>query len=172
MRRIHIALTVLLAVGMIATAAAALTITTDFPNSAPGGTHVQSGTITCTVSGLTVTCGGFELAGVGNANASALLVATYTATINCENNGGKIVAVKTGTFTAPSQSDTLSPENGRLLVPSTNATAPTEAEFLEQQTCPNPNWTPELAGGITLSTFTYTLTFVGFTTNAITITGP
>jgi hypothetical protein len=51
-------------------------------------------------------------------------------------------------------------------------TAPTEQQFLAQQTCPNPNWTPTIPGGITLSSFTYTVTFAGFSGPYITITGP
>jgi hypothetical protein len=39
--------------------------------------------------------------------------------------------------------------------------------------CPNPNWTPEFhPGTLTLNSFTYTLTFAGFTGAYITITGP
>ena len=77
MRRILIALIVLLAVGMTATAAISQTIN---PANAPGGTHLQSGTIGCSVGqdGLTVTCNGFELAGVGNTNADVSLTASYS----------------------------------------------------------------------------------------------
>jgi hypothetical protein len=56
-------------------------------------------------------------------------------------------------------------------VPSLAATAPSEQQFLAQQTCPNPNWTPTIPGGITLSSFTYTVSFQGFSGPYITITG-
>jgi hypothetical protein len=50
---------------------------------------------------------------------------------------------------------------------------PTPEDFFEAATCPNGNWTKSLAGGsITLDSFTYTLHFVGFTGDFITITGP
>jgi hypothetical protein len=40
-------------------------------------------------------------------------------------------------------------------------------------TCPNGNWTKELESGtVTLSSFTYTLTFAGLSGPYITITGP
>ena len=55
----------------------------------------------------------------------------------------------------------------------TSAPAPSEEEFEALATCPNPNWTAEiLAGSITLSSFTYELTFAGFEEPAISITGP
>jgi hypothetical protein len=64
--------------------------------------------------------------------------------------------------------------NGRLTVPSLTATAPSEAEFLAQQTCPNPNWTPEIQAGttITLVSSVYTVTFEGFSGAYITIIDP
>jgi hypothetical protein len=44
--------------------------------------------------------------------------------------------------------------------------------FGAPQVCPNPNWTPSIRGGtVTLNSFTYTLTFVGFSSPYITITG-
>jgi hypothetical protein len=52
-------------------------------------------------------------------------------------------------------------------------TAPTEQEILEQASCPNPLWEPALEGGsVTLVSYTFTVTFEGFTEPAITITGP
>src|SRR5215207_3933059 len=111
------------------------------PAAAPTGTHVQTGTPSCSfVTGTqNVTCSSYELAGVGNTNATATLVATYTGTVDCRNNGGKIVAVKTETFDATSTTGMLAPENGRLTVPSLTATAPTVEEFEAQAECPNPN---------------------------------
>jgi hypothetical protein len=101
------------------------------------------------------------------------LSATYSGTVVCRNNGGNLSdGQHQGTFTSSTTSGNLSPENGRLTVPPLSVTGPTPASFIAQQTCPNPNWTPELQGAITLSSFTYTLHFVGFTGNYITITGP
>jgi hypothetical protein len=160
------------AVIAFSTAALASQTTTFNPANAPTGTHVQTGSPSCTVSGLNVSCSSFELAGVGNTNATANLSATYSATVVCINAGGNPSdGQHQGTFTASATSGQLSPKNGRLTVPSLSATAPTEQQFLAQQTCPNPNWTPTIPGGITLSSFTYTVSFAGFSGPYITITG-
>jgi hypothetical protein len=63
--------------------------------------------------------------------------------------------------------------NGRLIVPSPTATAPTEAEFQARATCPNPNWTAlVLAGSIRLVSSVYTVTLEGFTGAFIMIVDP
>jgi hypothetical protein len=158
---------------LLVTASAASATTTFNPAAAPNGTHVQTGTPSCSVSGLNVSCSSYELAGVGNTNATANLSARYSATVVCINGGGNPSdSQHQGTFTQARTTGQLSPKNGRLTVPSLSVTAPTEQQFLAQQTCPNPNWTPTIPGGITLSSFTYTLSFVGFNGAFITITGP
>jgi hypothetical protein len=140
--------------------------------AAPTGTHVQTGTPTCTVTNGAVTCSSYELAGVGNANAQASLTANYTATVQCRNHGGQIVEVKSQVTGATATTGALEPKNGKLSVPSLSSSpVPTNAQFEAQATCPNGNWTKQtLAGSITLASFTYTLHFVGFTGNYITIT--
>ena len=82
--------------------------------------------------------------------------------------------VKSQAKSAPTTTGNLSPKNGRLFVPALNSgPVPTACDFEAQATCPNGNWTKELLDGtITLSSFIYTLHFVGFTGNYITITGP
>ena len=46
-------------------------------------------------------------------------------------------------------------------------------EALDDALCPNPNWDPRIREGtLTLTNFTYTLTFEGFAGAFITITGP
>jgi len=91
----------------------------------------------------------------------------------CINNGDNPSdSQHQGTFPTTTRSPALSPKNGRLTVPQLVSTPPTERQFLEQQTCPNPNWTPTIPGGISVSSFRYTLDFVGFTGDYITITGP
>ncbi|HJQ51818.1 MAG TPA: hypothetical protein VJ838_14985 [Gaiellaceae bacterium] len=142
--------------------------------NAPNGTHFKSGTASCTVTASGVSCSGYTLAGVGNTNATAALTATYTATVVCVNNGDNTSdSQHQGSFTSSTGPVPLHPsKNGNLSVPSLAATAPTAADFLAQQSCPNPNWTPTLGSGITLSSFTYTLTFAGFSSPYITITGP
>ena len=177
MRRLGIITALSMLVLAVSASVALASQTTNIdPTKAPTGTHLQSGTIGCSVdsSTLLVTCNAFELAGVGGANATGSLATTYSATVDCTNNGGKLVPVKSTAQTAPTTTGSLSPKNGRLSVPSVNSgPVPTAAQFEAAATCPNGNWTKSLEGGsITLSSFTYTLTFTGFTGAYITITGP
>jgi len=160
-------------VGVMAAISVAIAASAVNPANGPTGTHYKSGTASCSTSGTTVTCSGYTLAGVGNSNATATLSATYSATVVCVNNGGNPSdSQHQGSFTSSTTSGTLQSKNGNLTVPSLSSTAPTEQQFLAQQTCPNPGWTPTLgSGGITLSGFTYTLQFAGFTGPYITITG-
>jgi len=160
-------------------ALATQTTTIDLAN-APQGTHFVDRGLTpeCTVTTTTVTCpsAAFELAGVGNTNANANLSVTYTAIVDCFNPGvnpQNPIESHTQTATPPPTTATFAPtKNGRLTVQTVSSTAPTEAQFQALATCPNPNWTAVVRpGSITVSSFTYTLTFVGFTEPAITITG-
>ena len=175
MKRLLFVLTSALLALFVSTSAAQAATTIN-PSAAPTGTHLQRGAIGCSVDPSTqlVTCSSFELAGVGGSNATGSLVASYTATVQCRNHGGQIVEVKSQVKTAPTTTGSLSPKNGRLSVPSLSSSpVPTAAQFESQATCPNGNWTKELENGtITLSSFTYTLHFAGFTGNYITITGP
>jgi len=157
---------------LVLTASVGLAATTFNPSAAPSGTHVQTGTPSCTQVGNTVNCSSYELAGVGNANATATLSATYSATVDCTNKGGKLVPVKSSVQAAPSSTGELEPKNGRLAVPALSGPpAPSTQAFLDAATCPNGNWTKSLApGDPTLETWTYTLTFTGFTGAYITIT--
>lgn len=164
------AIIALFAVMVFASPASA--VTTISPQFAPSGTHLQTGTISCDENATGgVTCTAFELAGVGNTNATVTLRANYTATIQCTNRGGSLVESHdhgTSTFTSAT---VPSNKNGRLAVPAQTSTAPTSAQVLADADCPNPNWTPSVqAGSITLTSFTYTLTFAGFTSPYITIT--
>jgi hypothetical protein len=148
--------------------------TTFNPAAAPNGTHVQTGTPSCSVDGLTVTCSSYELAGVGNTDASASLNVIYTATVDCRNHGGQVVEVKAQSETGPFTTGRIRSKNGRLDVPTLSSSGvPTDRDFTSQATCPNGNWTKEVRSGTTtLVSFTYTLTFFGFNTPYITITGP
>jgi hypothetical protein len=170
-RKILSLLVVMVATFAIASAALGATVIYN-PSAAPSGTHVQTGTPDCTQSGNTVTCNSYELAGVGNTNATATLSATYSATVDCTNKGGKLVPVKSTVQSAPSTTGQLEPKNGRLTVPALSGPgAPSDAAFLAAATCPNGNWTKSLASGSpTLESWTYTLTFAGFTDPYITIT--
>jgi hypothetical protein len=168
-----LALSTLIAALSASVALGAITTTIN-PANAPTGTHLQTGTITCSVTDGVVTCTPYELAGVGNADATATLSATYSATVQCRNHGGQIVEVKSQTQTAPTTTGRLRPKNGRLDVPQLQSgPVPTDAAFEANATCPNGNWTKEtLDSTITLSSFTYTLTFTGFNSPYVTITGP
>jgi hypothetical protein len=173
MKRIFaIAALALSALVVMASAAFADQTTTINAANAPSGTHLQTGSITCTVDpvSLAVTCSSYELAGVGNINASDLLTANYTATVDCFNKGtnpNNPVESHTTSFSA-SDSDTLtSSKNGRLRVFELVANPAAVG-----QVCPNPNWTPKIRPGtLTLVSFTYTLTFEGFSGPYVTITG-
>jgi hypothetical protein len=165
----------LLATMLTVPAAWAAIVTTTNPAGAPTGTHLQTGTISCTVNPTTqlVSCTSFELAGVGNANATGTLTASYSATVLCRNHGDQIVEVKTTVQSAPTSTGNLAPENGRLLVTAlSSGPVPTAAQFFALATCPNKNWTKELSGSIELTVFTYTLQFADFPAVYLTIEGP
>jgi hypothetical protein len=135
--------------------------------NAPGSSHLTSGSPSCTVNAdLSISCSGYVLGGVGNTNATVSLLASYSATINCTNHGGNLVETHTATFAASSTATVASTRNGQLTVP-----AQSVSPFSAPQVCPNPNWTPSIAAGtLTLNSFTYTLTFAGFSSPYITIT--
>lgn len=140
----------------------------------PSGAHLVTGTPapSCSINpDLTVSCNAYEIAGVGNTNAIATLNAKYTATIDCYNPGvnpNNPIESHTTTFTAPADTVRLSPKNGRLTVPSLSV-----SPFSAPQVCPNPNWTPKIrAGTLAVVSYAYTVTFVGFTSPFISITGP
>jgi hypothetical protein len=137
--------------------------------NAPSGTHLQTGSISCTVAAdLSITCSSYELAGVGHTNAVDLLTARYTAIVDCNNPGknpNNPIESHTTDFTA-TDSDTLtSSKNGRLRVFSLSVNPASVG-----QVCPNPNWTPVIRGGtLTLVSFSYTLTFEDFSAPAVEI---
>jgi hypothetical protein len=148
---------------------------TTYPAYGPSGAHYANGygEPQCSVNQTTkdVSCTGTVIGGVGNTNAEAVLSASYSGTVQCRNHGGQVVEVKTQTTTG-SSSGKLSPSrNGQLVVPSLTATAPTPEEMTAQARCPNGNWTKELVGGVTLTSYVYTLTFKGFSQPYISIVG-
>lgn len=133
--------------------------------NAPNGTHFQAGTsASCSLVGLTISCTSYQLAGVGNANAAAALTADYSATVDCRNHGGKVVAVKSQVKAASVSTGLLEPKNGRMSVPAlTSGAAPSNSTFESSATCPNGNWTKQVRSGTAVLTgYVYTLTFVGF----------
>jgi hypothetical protein len=158
----------LLLFGFSTTAAQAAT---DFGN-APQGAHYANGSSepVCTLSGLTLTCTGTEIVGVGNTNAIVSLAVTSTFTGVCHNPGvnSKVVEPFTESETTTTTARLFPTKNGRLIVRSETATGTSSEELLADFSCPNPNWTPEVTG--TAISF-YTLTFDGFTEPAISISG-
>jgi len=176
MKRIFtIAALALSALLVMATAASAVTTTTVNFDNAPQGAHFSQGSVapTCTLSGLTVTCTGTSIAGVGNTNATVSLAVTSTFTGVCHNPGvnSKVVEPFTESETTTTTAQLFPSRNGRLDVPAQTATGTSSAQFLADFTCPNPNWTPEVTGSAI--SFVYTLTFAGFPNMpVIQITGP
>jgi hypothetical protein len=136
------------------------------PANAPGSSHLTSGSPSCTVNAdRSIDCSAYVLGGVGHTNADVSLVANYSATIDCTNHGGNLVESHTTTFADSSSGTVRSSKNGQLSVP-TQSVSP----FGAPQVCPNPNWTPSIrTGTVTLNSFTYTLTFAGFSSPYITI---
>ena len=138
------------------------TINTSF---APSGAHLQRGSIGCTVNAdRSIDCSSFELSGVGNTNVLVILLALYTATIDCNNPGNNRnnpIETHTSQFTAGSVITVASTKNGRLGIPTRRATP-----FGAQQVCPNTNWVPEIRDGtVTLLGFRYAIVFAGFDDN-------
>ncbi|QCU77032.1 hypothetical protein E7744_01435 [Citricoccus sp. SGAir0253] len=151
---------------------AAAQAATNFANAPQGAHYVKGyGEPVCTLTGLTVSCTGTQIAGVGNTNATVTLSVTSTFTGVCHNPGvnSKIVEPFTESETTTTSSVITSTKNGRLIVPEQSATGTSTEEFLADFSCPNPNWTPEVTG--TAISWEYSLTFAGFTDPAILITG-
>ena len=124
--------------------------------NAPGSSHLTSGTVQCVVNDARDV----------NCSAAVSLTANYSATIDCTNKGGNLVESHTSLFSDSSDATVTSSRNGQLSVPAQSVSG-----FGAPQVCPNPNWTPTIRGGtLTLESFTYTLTFAGFTSPYITIT--
>jgi len=143
--------------------------------TAPNGAHYANGASEprCSISGLGISCTGTQINGVGNTNADLLLDVTYSATCRCRNHGGQIVDVKTQVVDDGAFDTGLAPKNGNLQVPPidvSSSEAPSTQDFLDQATCPNGNWTKSLlAGTPTITSYSYTLTFVGFSAPVITL---
>jgi hypothetical protein len=174
MPRFKLVLLLTVAVGFALSASVALSAISRTVNSAnaPSGTHVANGSSlpSCSVSsGPTVSCTSSVLGGVGNTNATVSLSAQYSAIVDCTNQGGNLVESHTTSFTTSSTATVATTKNGQLSVP-TRTVSPSGAPG---QVCPNPNWTPSIRGGsFTLNSFTYTVTFAGFSGPYIRITGP
>ena len=147
---------------------------TNFQDRAPTGAHYRSGFSepTCSTSGLTVSCTGTQIGGVGNNDATLVLSVSYSATVQCRNNGGKIVNVKTQVKTTSSSDDLTELRNGTLIVSPISSTSPTNDSFTNAAVCPNGNWDKVLMGGTAaITSFSYTITFQGYTLPAVSVSG-
>src|SRR5215208_4986510 len=131
-----IAVLSLLVTAFAAVPALAATIV-NFEN-APQGAHFAQGQAapTCTLSGLTVTCTGTQIEGVGNTNATVNLAVTSTFTGTCTNPGGHLVEPFTEQETTTTTSTIQSTRNGALIVNPQTATAVSSEEFLAKFECP------------------------------------
>ena len=147
-------------------------VTTVDPANAKSGTHLQTGAVGCAVGDdLSVSCSAFELAGVGHTNADVVLTATWAATVDCYNPGvnpNNPIESHETTFSGTDAFTAVSTKNGRMLVRAASVDPNAVA-----QGCPNPNWTPTIREGtLALVSFSYSLTFAGYTDPYILITGP
>lgn len=161
-----------LAAGAAVVLSAAWATTAFNTSTAPSGAHYKQGfgEPVCTVDGLSISCSGTQIGGVGNNDADLLLSVAYAATCTCTNNGGKLVDVKTQVTTSSTSDDLTDVRNGTLVVSAIEPTTPpTTQSFLDAAVCPNGNWTKALKGSATISSYSYTLTFQGYTQAAITL---
>lgn len=164
-----------LVVLLIGASAGAAQAVTDFDN-APSGAHYRQGysepvcQVNQTATAITVSCTGTQIGGVGNTNADLLLTVDATANFVCHNPGNdNIVEPHSGSAT-DSDSATLRPDkNGQLVVGPRSVTLSSQ-EAADQFTCPNRRWREEFVGFSDVS-YTYSLTFAGFSEPAILITG-
>jgi hypothetical protein len=145
-------------------------------NNAPSGAHYRQGsaepvctqTTVPTTGAITVSCTGTQIAGVGNTNATLDLLVTGTANFVCHNPGNEnIVEPHSGSVSEETTAQLTPSRNGTLVVPAQSVTISPE-EAAAQFTCPNPNWREEFTGFSALS-YSYTLTFAGFTAPAISL---
>jgi predicted RNA-binding Zn-ribbon protein involved in translation (DUF1610 family) len=161
---------------LVAFSASAALAVTNFGN-APSGAHYRQGsaepvctsTTVPTTGAITVSCGGTQIGGVGNTNADLSLTVAGTANFVCHNPGNDNIVEPHSASVNEETSTTLTPSrNGTLVVPSQSVTISPE-EAAAQFECPNANWIEEFTGFSDLS-FTYSLTFAGFTEPAILVT--
>ena len=166
----RLGLIAVLATMLVGVSASAALGVTNFAN-APSGAHYATGSAepVCTLTGLTVSCTGTTIGGVGNTNATVTLAVTSTFTGTCTNRGGHLVEPFTEQETTTTSTVVTSTRNGQLIVPAQTATGVSSEQFLASFECPNPNWTPAVTG--TAISYRYSLTFAGFTEPAITVTG-
>jgi hypothetical protein len=158
----------------LAIAAVPALATTNF-NNAPGGAHYRQGFAepVCTVNAdRSVDCTGTTIGGVGNTNAFLDLDVTVSANLTCTNKGGNVVEPHSGTFSDSVEATLRPSRNGQIVVGAVGTDPITNEDILRNFTCPNgKNWTDAISGTPTTS-YSYTITFAGFTAPAITLPSP
>jgi hypothetical protein len=144
-------------------------------NNAPSGAHYANGSAepvcTFTASTATLSCTGTAIAGVGNTNATLSATVTSSFTGVCHNPGtnDKVVDPFTESDSASVNQPLFPSRNGRLTVPSVTVDGWSAAEFQSTFDCPNPNWTADVQSSSI--TWSYSVTFNGFSAPVILITG-
>ena len=167
MRRIFSLLVSLLA--LFAFTASAALAAVNFAN-APQGAHFTqgSGEPVCVLDTATdtVSCTGTEFAGVGNTNATVALTLVASATVVCRNPGNaRIVEPHTTTVsettmaTVASTKTAASPSRRR-------ARRSRRRTWRRSSIVLNPNWTQDVTD-VAVTSFTYTVTFAGFSAPVI-----
>jgi hypothetical protein len=156
----------------LAVAAVPALAATNF-NNAPSGAHYRNGfgEPVCSVNQATdtVSCTGTTIGGVGNTAATVSLSVRATANLTCTNRGGNLVEPHSTTVTDTTTAREFPSRNGQIVIDSISERI-TAGDVTGAFTCPNPNWREDVQS-ITVTGFTYTVTFDGFTAPAIRITG-
>jgi hypothetical protein len=156
----------------LAVAAVPALAVTNF-NNAPSGAHYRNGFAqpVCSTNQVTdtVSCTGTTIGGVGNTAATVSLSVTATANLTCTNRGGNLVEPHSSTVTDTTSAREFPSRNGQIIIDPISERI-TAGDVTGAFTCPNPNWT-ERVQSITVTGFTYTVTFDGFTQPAIRVTG-
>ena len=111
------------------------------------GVHIQGPAPTCSVSGSTVTCSSFQIAGLGNTAATAELQITGTFSTQCTNPGGNVAPGQNSQASGTSGPVSISTDkNGKATVPSLSATAQPPSQTQLNALCSNPQWTGSVTG--------------------------
>jgi hypothetical protein len=142
-------------------------------NNAPSGAHYRNGFAepVCTTNQATdtVSCTGTTIGGVGNTAATVSLRVSATANLTCTNRGGNLVEPHSTTVTDTTTAREFPSRNGQIVIDPINERI-TAGDVTGAFTCPNPNWREDVQS-ITITGFTYKVTFDGFMAPAIRVTG-
>jgi len=109
------------------------------PNT--NGVHFKNPGVDCNRSGDTITCSG-TVVGLGDNTVTAHLEIGVDATIECTNNGGNLVEVKTHSVSS-TELDLTSSDNNLDFIVAVTAEAP-EFQNARAAGCPNNNWQEEV----------------------------